>query len=125
VTFFGLANGSDFRLERTALNQSSAETTDNAGIKASGPIIARAPESLASRLPLDAIAAALAELDVPFQWSSDAGGYVCNDLFFRVLHHEPDTCACGLIHIPPLERFPSEKLIEAGAQVLQIVATSG
>ena len=123
VICFGLADGAELRLERTAQNRSSAEAPDNAGIKASGTIISGAPATLESRLPLDAVAAALSALDAPFRWSSDAGGYVCNDLFFRLLHAEPDR-SCGLIHVPPLERLGEEQLLAAAAKIVEVVATS-
>ena len=124
VICFGLADGTDLRLERMAHNRSSSEALDDAGTKATGPIIADAPASLASRLPLDAIAVALSELRVPFHWSSDAGGYVCNDLFFRLLHSEPNSSACGLIHVPPLERFGMDELVAAGAKIVEVAASS-
>src|SRR5690606_25057076 len=37
-------------------------------------------------------------------WSDDAGGYVCDDLFFRTRHHLERTGAtipCGFVHVPP------------------------
>ena len=118
---FGLADGDEFRLERLAHNRSSSEAFDNAGVQASGTIVEGAPATLASRLPLDAIALALGTQGVPFYFSEDAGGFVCNDLFFRVLHAERDLTLCGLIHVPPLERLAEEKLVAAGAAIVEAV----
>ncbi len=86
VVCFGVAGGTDaFRLERTARNE-NRNGPDNDGTRLRGADIDEAPATYPSGLPLEAIAEALRDADIPVRWSEDAGGYLCNQLFFRVRH---------------------------------------
>ncbi|PHP66913.1 pyroglutamyl-peptidase I [Zhengella mangrovi] len=88
---FGLAAGAaGFRLERLASHHQDHSLPDNAGQSAPRGTAGRAP--VASQLPLDAVYAALAGRGLPVEWSDDAGGYLCNFVFYR-------SCAATL---PPL-----------------------
>lgn len=76
---FGLARElAGFRLERVARNRFAAARADNAGSCPPDGPICEAPELLPSRLPLEAIHAALTAEGLPVGWSDDAGGYLCN-----------------------------------------------
>jgi pyroglutamyl-peptidase len=123
VVSFGLADDGALRLERTARNRNGASVADAAGVVAAGAIVPDAPETIASRLPLESIALRLASSDVPHRFSDDAGDYVCNNLFFRLLYeHTVDTKPRGLVHVPPLERWPARRLVDAAALVIGVVA---
>ena len=108
---FGLsAAATGFRLERVARNEIRANAPDNAGF-----IPDRAPdranicereEALASSLPLESIHDALSLQGLPVDYSDDAGGYLCNFLFY---HARSGLCPgfapamAGFIHVPPLK----------------------
>lgn len=61
------------------------------------PTVAGAPGALAATLDAAPIHAALAARGIPTEHSRDAGGYVCNDLFFRLLHAR---CRALFVHLP-------------------------
>jgi pyroglutamyl-peptidase len=54
---------------------------------------------------VDDVVAALREAGVPAAVSRDAGGYLCNRIFFTLMHHaeaeRPDLVG-GFVHVPAL-----------------------
>lgn len=102
VVMFGLAYDMDvIRPERLALNLDDATAPDNDGvIRRNQPIDAAGPMGYWSSLPLDAIIDELEGAGLPVKTSRDAGGYICNHLFFGLRHARPDLPA-GFIHVPP------------------------
>jgi len=101
----GLASSAmALRLERVALNLDDEAAADNDGDRRHGVrIVDDGPVGYWSSLPISEIAAALQSSGESVELSHDAGGYVCNHVFFRAVHHcarhLPDT-ACGLVHVP-------------------------
>lgn len=102
VVMFGLAYDTDLiRPERLALNLDDATAPDNDGVvRRNRPIDAAGPMGYWSSLPLDAIIDDLEAGGFPVKTSRDAGGYICNHLFFGMRHAHPDLPA-GFIHVPP------------------------
>lgn len=88
VVAFGLAAGARrIRLERRALNRSDSRAPDNAGVVGAGrAVIPGAPFVRRATIPLEPIRAALWARSIASETSDDAGGYVCNDLYYRLLH---------------------------------------
>ncbi len=84
----GLASrASHVRLERLARNRSSANDPDALGVRGEGRAVhPGGPEVLACPLPLEALGEVLARAGFSWSVSEDAGGYVCNDLYYRLLH---------------------------------------
>ena len=84
----GLASrASHVRLERLARNRSSATDPDARGVRGEGRAVhPGGPEVLACPLPLEALGEVLARAGFSWSVSEDAGGYVCNDLYYRLLH---------------------------------------
>jgi pyroglutamyl-peptidase len=119
VIAFGLAEKRDkISVERYAHNIDEADTTDNDTANGSGAEIDPAgPLALRSTLPVDAIVAALNADDIPAEVSRDAGGFLCNHVFYRLLQLRGG----GFVHVPPLDVLPLETLVRAGEL---IVATS-
>jgi pyrrolidone-carboxylate peptidase/GNAT superfamily N-acetyltransferase len=105
VVMLGVAGPGPLRLERLARNASREGRPDAAGrCQGPGAILEGAPAAYASTLPLGALFRALEAAGLPAAWSDDAGGYVCNDLFFRIRHDREQAGAatpCGFLHLPP------------------------
>lgn len=105
VLMLGQAAGrSAMSLERVALNWIESELADSSGEILSGQKINPAAENaLFASLPLDALKLELQKAEVPVEISLNAGGYVCNYLFFQVAQAIADNSTkCGFIHLPLL-----------------------
>lgn len=126
---FGLAaSARGFRLERMARNEVRPGSPDNTGYLPEQLTICDAGETLDSSLPLETIAAALETAGLPVEFSDDAGGYLCNFLFY---HARSGLCPAyrpalaGFIHVPPLPGpfspfgLPPETLLEGAIIVLR------
>lgn len=93
-------------LERVAVNVVDARLADNAGAQpVDVPVVPGAPVAYFSGLPIKAMLAALQEAQVPAEVSNSAGTFVCNELFFRLMHAlntQRDLAACrgGFVHVP-------------------------
>ena len=126
LLLLGLAAGDAIRLERAARNRDEAEACDEDGEPRAGmPISAGGPPDHASTLPLDAFAAALARLALPVAWSSDAGGFLCNHVFYRArewVERRAPGIPCGFVHLPPLEAIGLERQIAGVAACLDVLA---
>ncbi|MCV0396336.1 MAG: pyroglutamyl-peptidase I [Rhizobiaceae bacterium] len=101
---FGLAREcGGFRLERMARNSLTNARPDNAGRMPEAEAICDGPPVLPSKLPLEAIHARLQVMDLPAEWSDDAGGYLCNMVMMLSLAHACDGFApsmSGFVHVP-------------------------
>ncbi|ENM5789410.1 pyroglutamyl-peptidase I [Vibrio mimicus] len=104
VLALGQAGGrSAFSLEKVAINYNDARIADNAGQQ---PIdtatISDGPTAYFSTLPLKAIVHALHQQHIPAEISYSAGTYVCNHLFYGLMHALKDQpkVRAGFIHIP-------------------------
>ncbi|TWH01285.1 pyroglutamyl-peptidase [Mesorhizobium sp. J18] len=103
---FGLsAKAEGFTLERLARNEIAAGRPDNAGCLPELTQIVGGGGDIAATLPVKAIQEALVARNLPVSLSDDAGGYLCNYLFY---HSCGQVCAgfapdmAGFIHVPPL-----------------------
>jgi pyroglutamyl-peptidase len=107
VIAFGLsAKTTGVTLESTARNVLATDRPDFVGNLATCPHVeAHGPATRPSALPLAAITSALAQAGVPIVQSDDAGDYLCNMLFYRLLHSVADTgiVQSGFIHVPYLQ----------------------
>ena len=106
VIAFGLsAKTTGITLESTARNQLAIDRPDFAGNHATSPQVnPDGPATRPTALPLAAIEAALRDVQVPLVHSEDAGDYLCNMLFYRLLHTAGETGVrqAGFIHVPYL-----------------------
>jgi pyroglutamyl-peptidase len=106
VIMVGIAGGSDkIRLERIAINLDDYPIVDNEGNQPiDQKIIKDAPDAYFSTLPLRKIFENLNAHQIPVQFSLSAGSYLCNHLFFQVMHFlalQNNKVPAGFIHIPP------------------------
>ncbi|HEX8087208.1 MAG TPA: pyroglutamyl-peptidase I [Blastocatellia bacterium] len=90
--------------ERVAINVDDFRIPDNAGDQPAGePIVEGGPVGYFSTLPIRAIVDCLLQANIPSAISSSAGTYLCNRLFYSVMHHiatERLPTAAGFIHVP-------------------------
>lgn len=104
VICLGLASGRQaITPERIAINIDDARIPDNAGRQpVDKPIVRGGPSSYWSTLPLKAITAALTEQGIPAEVSQTAGTFVCNHVFYGLMHELAATPEVrgGFIHVP-------------------------
>jgi len=121
VLCFGLAEKRNaISIERFAHNMDEASTTDNEAASGSGAEIEPgAPLALASTLPVDEIVALLDGAGIPAEVSRDAGGYLCNHVFYVLLRSGRRG---GFIHVPTYETLPREELLRAARLIVDAVS---
>ncbi len=107
IVLLGLAAGrKTISLEHHALNLNHSIYPDNAGVTPFlEPIEPHGPALYASTLPLKAWLKEAQSMDYPVTLSTDAGSYVCNDLFYRLRHRFPKL-PIGFIHVPLFKDCP-------------------
>jgi len=113
VLCFGQADGrTGISIERFAHNLDEATTTDNEAAAGSGAAIDHAgPADYPSTLPVDELVAALRAEGIPAAASRDAGGFLCNHVFYvlmGLLGERPQTIG-GFVHVPFL---PEQALVQ-------------
>lgn len=114
VISVGQAGGrAHISLERVAINVNDARMADNAGNRPEDqPIDPKGPVAYWSTLPIKAIVRALQESGIPAAVSNSAGTYVCNHLFYGLMHYlakEGLSLPAGFIHIPLLPEQAAKK----------------
>lgn len=109
IVALGQAAGrSDITPERVAINLDDARIPDNAGRQpVDEAIVPGGPPAYFSTLPLKAIVHALIEAGVPAAVSNTAGTFVCNHVFYGLMHRlatRPDLVGVrgGFVHLPAL-----------------------
>lgn len=128
VLSLGLAgNRSAVSLERVAINWVDARIADNAGAQpVDQPVVAGGPAAYFTRLPIKAMLARLRDQGLPAELSFSAGSFVCNEVFYGLMHtlrRRPQVPA-GFIHLPPLPqqagRYPGVTCLSLDQQVQAI-----
>jgi len=93
-------------VERIAVNVQDAEITDNDGAKPiDAPVVAGGPAAYLATLPVRAAVAALQAEKLPVQLSMSAGTFVCNHVFYGLMHlaaARGHPFRAGLLHVPRL-----------------------
>ncbi len=92
-------------VERVAINVDDARIADNAGASPiDAPVVPGAPTAYFSSLPIKAITAALQAAGVPAEVSQTAGTFVCNHVFFGLMHRlrRRRGVPAGFMHVPLL-----------------------
>jgi pyroglutamyl-peptidase len=123
VICFGQADGrTGISVERFAHNLDGAESVDNEGATSSAEIDPHGPVAYRSTLPVDEIVTALRNEGIPAAASRDAGGFLCNHVFYvlmRALEDRPETVG-GFVHVPLLPEQALEK--DAASMPLETLA---
>lgn len=106
VICVGQAGGrAEITPERIAINVDDARIPDNAGRRpVDRPVVRGGPAAYWSTLPVKAIVAALRERGVPAAVSQTAGTYVCNHVFYGLMHalRRSRNVRGGFVHVPYL-----------------------
>ena len=108
VIGIGQAGGrSEITPERVAINVDDGRICDNAGCQPIDvPVVAGAPAAYFSTLPIKAMVRDLRAAGIPAAVSNSAGTFVCNHLFFGLMHRAATRpvpgMRAGLIHVPYL-----------------------
>jgi pyroglutamyl-peptidase len=103
VIAVGQAGGRpEISVERVAINVDDASILDNAGLQpVDTPVVAGGPAAYFSTLPIKAIARALRERGLVAGVSQTAGTFVCNHVFYGLMHHVAGRdVKAGFIHVP-------------------------
>ncbi|MEV7093524.1 pyroglutamyl-peptidase I [Amycolatopsis sp. NPDC051045] len=105
VVCVGQAGGrSEVTPERVAINLIDARIPDNAGAQpVDAPVVPDGPAAYFTTLPVKACVAAIRAAGVPASVSHTAGTYVCNQVFYGLMHllatEFPDVRG-GFVHVP-------------------------
>ena len=108
VICLGLAGGrTEITPERVAINVDDARIPDNAGRQPVDTAVhAGGPAAYFSTLPIKAMVRNLREAGLPASVSNTAGTFVCNHVFYALMHRLARRAAPGVrggfIHIPAL-----------------------
>lgn len=120
VLALGQAARAEISVERVAINVDDARIPDNGGAQPiDTPVEAQGPAAYFSTLPIKAIVRTLQRAGLPAQVSQTAGTFVCNHVFYALMHelarHEPahsgPAARGGFIHVPLL---PQQALARGG-----------
>jgi len=123
-------------VERFAHNLDAATAPDNDGVLRRGIRIVRdAPDWLETAAPVTAIVRAIREAGIPARASTNAGGFVCNHLYFGALDHlrrERRAVPAIFVHLPATpeqtlaranaRRLPAEKAADALRAAAGVIA---
>ncbi|MBX3713926.1 MAG: pyroglutamyl-peptidase I [Lysobacter sp.] len=103
VLCIGQAGGrASMSLERVAINVNDARIPDNAGAQPiDTPVVRRGPAAYFTTLPIKAMHADLRAAGIPAEISQTAGTFVCNQVFYVLMHALAGTrIRGGFVHIP-------------------------
>ena len=121
VIAVGQAGGrAEVSVERVAINVDDASILDNAGQQPiDRNIVEGGPAAYFSTLPIKAIVAAIREKGVKAGVSQTAGTFVCNHVFYGLMHHLAGKPArAGFIHVPFLPEQAEERPDDPPAMAL-------
>lgn len=109
VVGLGLAAGrAEWSPERVAINCDDARIADNAGRQPiDSAVVVGGPAAYFSTLPIKAIVRSLREAGLPASVSGTAGSFVCNHVFYALMHSlatRPELAGVrgGFVHVPGL-----------------------
>lgn len=136
VVCFGQADGrTGISVERFAHNLDSPEPADNDGSSSGAEIEPGGPAAYRSSLPVERIVASLRDAGIPAAESRDAGGFLCNHVFYVLMHvlgQERPEARGGFVHVPllpeqaldrPAASMPLETQVRAAR--IAVLAASG
>ena len=125
VVCVGLAAGRPHvSIERVAINVDDARIPDNAGASpVDTPIFEDGPAAYFATLPIKSILFALRRAGIPAAISQTAGTYVCNHVFYGLMHalRRTPKVRGGFIHVP---YAPADAAVHPSAPSLALDLTT-
>ena len=124
-------------VERIAVNIQDARIPDNDGAQpADRPVVAGGPAAYLATLPVRAAIAALRAESLPAELSMSAGTFVCNHVFYGLMHlaaTRGHAFRAGFLHVPCLPppatraapRMALEEIVRGITIVLEAAALDG
>lgn len=114
VLCLGEASGKSLvSIERVAINLLDFRIPDNAGLKVSDePVVANGPTAYFATIPVRVIYNALLKARIPAEISLSAGSFLCNQVFYELLHAiniYKMGIPAGFIHLPSLPEQAAQK----------------
>ncbi|EJT01357.1 MULTISPECIES: pyroglutamyl-peptidase I [Rhizobium] len=105
ILMLGLSVSTDrLKLERFAINVADCGVADNRGEVRSGvAIVDGGPRAYGTSVNLERVGAQLAVAGIPYCVSNNAGDYVCNYIYYRVLRRLDEVASTAkalFVHIP-------------------------
>lgn len=105
IIIFAQAGGRwDINLERLSINFIDSPIPDNNGIKiVDDEVETEGPSAYFSTLPIKKIVKQLRDNNIPASVSNNAGTFLCNYIFYTLLHHAAESkrkTSIGVVHIP-------------------------
>ena len=123
---FGQSPSPVIELERVARNRNvTYNRTTKRAVKQ--VIVPGGPGRIKTRLPIRLIARRLRKGGFRRKYSDDAGGYVCNNLFYHAaLHTRSSRLPCGFVHLPVIgsNGWTRRRLVAAGREIIRAVVES-
>ncbi|MFI1800228.1 pyroglutamyl-peptidase I [Streptomyces sp. NPDC020379] len=125
VLCVGQAGGRpDVTVERIAVNLDDARIPDNAGARPlDEPVVPGGPAAYFATLPVKACVAAVREAGLPASLSHTAGTFVCNHVFYGLMHlaaTEHPGLRGGFVHVP----YAPEQVTDRALPSLPVAATA-
>ncbi|POX43532.1 pyroglutamyl-peptidase I [Streptomyces sp. Ru73] len=125
VLCVGQAGGRpDVTVERVAINVDDARIPDNSGAQpVDEPIVADGPAAYFATIPIKAAVAAVREAGLPAAVSQTAGTFVCNHVFYGLMHllaTERPAARGGFVHVP----YTPAQVTDKSAPSLPVTATA-
>ena len=108
ILMTGMDSGSTrLHADCVAVNLRDALLEDNKGLMPWGePVVPGAPAAYFATIPVHKLVTRLQKASCPVHLGYCTGGYVCNDIFYMVLHHFSGTnVKTGFVHVPLLPQM--------------------
>lgn len=117
-------------IERVAINVQDARIPDNDGARpVDVPVVPGGPAAYLATLPVRAAVAALHAAELPAEISMSAGTFVCNHVFYSLMHLaalRAEPFRAGFVHVPRLPQqsgsapaMPLDDIVRGIAVVLE------
>ncbi len=122
IVMLGYAAGSArLRLEKVAMNWNESLHADESGYKAPiDKIDPDQPLSVMTTFPITEVITKLHVKSYPIELSFSAGGFVCNNLYYKVLTRFPDKMPI-FIHVPSENIIRAEWQAEVISEILNML----
>jgi pyroglutamyl-peptidase len=121
VMFGHSPRASALRLERCARNQTTSRSRDNDDLKLEGPIDTAGPDRMDATANVDDVLSKIASLRPSPYVSENAGGYVCNYVYYtalREIRQRRLTTKCMFAHLPTVSSAVERSEAQVAAERL-------